>query len=707
MGGRDDTQSITSTQGMIDVSMDDPFPFDEEFQSGGRSDPQTLFFIQERLGEGAFGAVFKARYIPTGHIIAIKEVLLGNQNDRKDHIAKEVDLLRQCRHPNVVQYLGCFNVDDSLWILNEYCAAGSIADCIDWTNETFTESEVGLVLASAIQGISFLHSRGIIHRDVKCANILLTEKGDVKIGDFGVAEKLTQTICVRNSIVGSPYWMSPEVITGSGYGTEADIWSLGITAIEMTEGVPPRYELHPMRAMFKIPFLPAPTLSNPSIYTEPYNDFISQCLIKDPLKRSTASKLLQHPFIKDVFARSGGLVSKEPLRAKVMLALRVKEEKHEPQPIQNDDLPLPLAPTPRKPLQTSFRSSPKSISHNPKISSVMYPPSVLIHDDEEDVQLDFLPHPFETSNNAPGSSLNKIDQDVTGADLSSTSSTSQKGKGVQSVSSTILFSEDGDSVRALRSRPSSGMEILESSATFGEESRYIVTVPNRGSSLDAESERGSEGGALVVDGKSSKSKSLTDSVMSSRLRQRVNRFRDSFRGLVSRDKEPNKKGSLKSVEEMPKPRSGFGSLSDSFKPALLDTPSISFGRGILLEDEDKKKQQNADQETVEYLSQLQSTGHYPTSPDSPIYPKQISPLSNPVNFFSQYLPTHTNTTPYTEFSDELLAAYLVHEIDDGVSEAEELKKRVWILRRAPLRLVDGLVRIGRVVRAEIRVNFWM
>ncbi|KAJ3089624.1 hypothetical protein HK102_005907, partial [Quaeritorhiza haematococci] len=286
------------------VSISGPFNFESKLHVDGDfhwsgdtgQDPREIFEIQEKLGEGAFGAVFKAVLKQTGAVLAIKEVLIGKVNDRES-IQREINMLRQCSHKNTVQYYGSILVDDCIWILTDYCGAGSITDCIEITGSTFTEQQTTVVLAAAVEALAFLHGRNIIHRDVKCANILLTDDAEVKIADFGVSEKLTQTVGFRNSIVGTPYWMSPEVITGSDYGTEADIWSLGITAIEMTEGVPPHAELHPMRAMFKIPSLPPPTLSNPSAYSPEFNEFISLCLIKDPKRRPSARDLLTHPFI--------------------------------------------------------------------------------------------------------------------------------------------------------------------------------------------------------------------------------------------------------------------------------------------------------------------------------------------------------------------------------------------------------------------------
>ncbi|KAJ1545490.1 hypothetical protein HK096_006354 [Nowakowskiella sp. JEL0078] len=161
----------------------------------------------------------------------------------------------------------------------------------------FTEKQAALVLTSAIEGLLYLHSRGIVHRDVKCANILLTEDSLIKIADFGVAEKLSEQEISTNSLIGTPYWMAPEVIDGSTPGTVADIWSLGITAIEMIEGLPPLSDIHPMRAIFKIPALPPPQLKAPEKYSPEFNDFISQCLKKDPKERPSAETLLKHPFI--------------------------------------------------------------------------------------------------------------------------------------------------------------------------------------------------------------------------------------------------------------------------------------------------------------------------------------------------------------------------------------------------------------------------
>ncbi|KAI8585657.1 kinase-like domain-containing protein [Geranomyces variabilis] len=269
---------------------------DAEFNWTGEGDPKELFTLQEKLGEGAFGSVYKAVLKQTGFVMAIKQIAT-TKPDQKEAIRKEIDLLRQCSHRNVLQYYGCLPTSEQMWILTDYCAAGSVSDLMELTEATLTEQQMGVVLAAALEGLVFLHGRGIVHRDLKGANILLTETGEVRIADFGVSERLTGDAAMRRTVVGTPYWMSPEVVVGSAYGTEADIWSLGITAIEMADGVPPLSQLAPMRAMFKIPYLPSPTCADPSQFSTEFNDFLAQCLTKDPPSRPTAIQLLSHPFI--------------------------------------------------------------------------------------------------------------------------------------------------------------------------------------------------------------------------------------------------------------------------------------------------------------------------------------------------------------------------------------------------------------------------
>lgn len=165
-----------------------------------------MFQLQEKLGEGAFGAVYKAILQQTGFVLAVKQVQTDRDGQR-EAIQKEIDLLRQCRHRNVLQYYGTVPVGNAIWILTDYCGAGSVSDCMEQTESTMTEQQTAIICAAALEGLAFLHDRGIVHRDVKCANILLSEDGEVKIADFGVSEQLTMTVGARRTVVGTPYWM--------------------------------------------------------------------------------------------------------------------------------------------------------------------------------------------------------------------------------------------------------------------------------------------------------------------------------------------------------------------------------------------------------------------------------------------------------------------------------------------------------------------
>lgn len=179
----------------------------------------------------------------------------------------------------------------------EYCGAGSVSDIMRLRRKTLTEDEVSAVLKDTVMGLSYLHSMKKIHRDIKAGNILLNMEGRAKLADFGVAGQLTDTMAKRNTVIGTPFWMAPELIQEIGYDTKADIWSLGITAIEMAEGKPPHAEIHPMRAIFMIPTKPPPTLKIPDEWSPALNDFIAHCLVKNPEERAVADDLLKHEFL--------------------------------------------------------------------------------------------------------------------------------------------------------------------------------------------------------------------------------------------------------------------------------------------------------------------------------------------------------------------------------------------------------------------------
>ncbi|XP_063219954.1 serine/threonine-protein kinase hippo-like isoform X2 [Bacillus rossius redtenbacheri] len=205
--------------------------------------------------------------------------------------------MQQCDSPWVVKYYGSYFKNTDLWIVMEYCGAGSVSDIMKLRNKTLSEDEIATILCDTLKGLEYLHLRRKIHRDIKAGNILLNTEGHAKLADFGVAGQLTDTMAKRNTVIGTPFWMAPEVIQEIGYDCVADIWSLGITALEMAEGKPPYGDIHPMRAIFMIPTKPPPSFQEPDQWSPEFIDFVSRCLVKNPEERATASDLLHHEFI--------------------------------------------------------------------------------------------------------------------------------------------------------------------------------------------------------------------------------------------------------------------------------------------------------------------------------------------------------------------------------------------------------------------------
>eukprot|EP01113_Clastostelium_recurvatum_P010860 TRINITY_DN1545_c0_g1_i2.p1 TRINITY_DN1545_c0_g1~~TRINITY_DN1545_c0_g1_i2.p1 ORF type:complete len:359 (+),score=78.29 TRINITY_DN1545_c0_g1_i2:74-1150(+) len=260
-----------------------------------RKDPEKEFQLLEKLGEGSYGSVWKAMHRSTSLIVAIKKVPIDN--DLED-IMKEIDFMKSCRSPYVVRYHGSYFKDNELWIVMEFCGAGSVCDLMKITNKTLTEDQIAVIGRDVLNGLAYLHSLRKIHRDIKAGNILLNNKCESKLADFGVSGQLSDTMAKRQTVIGTPFWMAPEVIQEVGYDSKADIWSFGITCIEMAESKPPYSNIHPMRAIFMIPSRPPPKMTDPDKWSKEFNDFVSKCLTKNPEARPTALELLQHPFIK-------------------------------------------------------------------------------------------------------------------------------------------------------------------------------------------------------------------------------------------------------------------------------------------------------------------------------------------------------------------------------------------------------------------------
>ncbi|CDW55295.1 serine:threonine protein kinase 3 [Trichuris trichiura] len=259
--------------------------------------PEEVFDILCKLGEGSYGSVFKAVHKKSGQCLAIKQVPVDTD---LQEIIKEISIMQQCDSPFVVKYYGSYFKNSDLWIVMEYCGAGSVSDLMRIRKKTLNEDEIAVILRDVLTGLQYLHSRRKIHRDVKAGNILLNTEARAKLADFGVAGQLTDTMAKRNTVIGTPFWMAPEVIQEIGYDCKADIWSLGITALEMAEGKPPYAEIHPMRAIFMIPTKPPPSFRNPNDWSAEFIDFVSVCLVKNPDDRPTAEELMEHVFVANV-----------------------------------------------------------------------------------------------------------------------------------------------------------------------------------------------------------------------------------------------------------------------------------------------------------------------------------------------------------------------------------------------------------------------
>jgi len=261
-----------------------------------RGDPQELYTDLKKIGEGAAGEIFLAVCRLDRRKVALKKMTLNQQNMRL--MATEITIMKNSRHPNVVEYIDSYLVRDKLWVAMEYMNGGCLTEILDqFEHFHLTEPQVAYVCACTLRALAFIHSLHRVHRDIKSDNLLLSTEGAVKLADFGYAAQLTQQKQKRTTIVGTPYWMAPEVIRGQNYDVKVDIWSLGIMVMEMAEGEPPYMEFPPLRALFLITTKGVPPLKEPDRFSVPFRDFLNRCLEKEPEQRGDAVSLLQHPFI--------------------------------------------------------------------------------------------------------------------------------------------------------------------------------------------------------------------------------------------------------------------------------------------------------------------------------------------------------------------------------------------------------------------------
>ncbi|XP_068073184.1 TRAF2 and NCK interacting kinase b isoform X12 [Danio rerio] len=292
------------------MASDSPARSLDEIDLSALRDPAGIFELVELVGNGTYGQVYKGRHVKTGQLAAIK--VMDVTGDEEEEIKAEINMLKKySHHRNIATYYGAFikknppGMDDQLWLVMEFCGAGSVTDLIKNTKgNSLKEEWTAYICREILRGLTHLHQHKVIHRDIKGQNVLLTENAEVKLVDFGVSAQLDRTVGRRNTFIGTPYWMAPEVIAcdenpDATYDFKSDLWSLGITAIEMAEGAPPLCDMHPMRALFLIPRNPAPRLKSKK-WSKKFQSFIESCLVKNHNQRPSTEQLIKHPFIKDL-----------------------------------------------------------------------------------------------------------------------------------------------------------------------------------------------------------------------------------------------------------------------------------------------------------------------------------------------------------------------------------------------------------------------
>uniref|UniRef100_A0A673AJZ1 non-specific serine/threonine protein kinase n=1 Tax=Sphaeramia orbicularis TaxID=375764 RepID=A0A673AJZ1_9TELE len=347
--------------------------------------PNDIWEIVGELGDGAFGKVYKARNKETGVLAAAKVIETKCEEELEDYMV-EIDILAKCNHRFIVKLLDAFYHDNKLWIMIEFCPGGAVDATMLELDRGLTEPQIKVVCRQMLEGLVYLHSMKIIHRDLKAGNILLMLDGDIKLADFGVSAKNTKTLQRRDSFIGTPYWMAPEVVMcetmkDAPYDYKADIWSLGITLIELAQIEPPHHELNPMRVLLKIAKSEPPTLEQPQKWSQEFKDFLRKALDKNPETRPSAAQLIEHPFVRSV-------TSNRPLRelvaeAKAEVMEEIEDNREEGEEDDAMELTVSSGKEPCQTSQTSLEGD-QSTTPKPVESGDKLPLEVLLESDKSE-----------------------------------------------------------------------------------------------------------------------------------------------------------------------------------------------------------------------------------------------------------------------------------------------------------------------------------
>uniref|UniRef100_A0A673XX91 non-specific serine/threonine protein kinase n=1 Tax=Salmo trutta TaxID=8032 RepID=A0A673XX91_SALTR len=326
--------------------------------------PNDQWEIIGELGDGAFGKVYKAKNKETGALAAAKVIETKTEEELEDYMV-EIDILAKCDHRYIVKLLDAFYHDAKLWIMIEFCPGGAVDATMLELDRGLIEPQIQVICKQMLEALVYLHSIKIIHRDLKAGNVLLTLEGDIKLADFGVSAKNTKTLQRRDSFIGTPYWMAPEVVMcetmkDAPYDYKADIWSLGITLIELAQIEPPHHELNPMRVLLKIAKSEPPTLEQPSKWSREFKDFLKKSLDKNPESRPNAAQLLEHPFVCSV--KTNRPLQELVAEAKAEVMEEIEDNREEGEEDDTAELTVPVV---RLLLLTLSLSSPSCVCGKP------------------------------------------------------------------------------------------------------------------------------------------------------------------------------------------------------------------------------------------------------------------------------------------------------------------------------------------------------